>query len=152
MEMPQSSVEGLGWIFCKGRGKHPILLQNKQNSGCDWSSSHQGQRALWGPDPGGSRWKQKGCSCWRVGWVGGGCIPSLSQVFLKHTVMRMSKSNYSPIKDKDVTWEGAATQRLAMQRRARAKCAHHILRSGCSGTSHDKCNVINICAGNCSIW
>lgn len=52
---------------------------------------------------------------------------SLSQVFLKHTVMRMSKSNYSPIKDKDVTWEGAATQRLAMQRRARAKCAHRIL-------------------------
>ncbi len=50
MEMPQfSEEEGLGWIFCRRREKHPILLQNKQNRGCDGSSSHQGQQALWGP-------------------------------------------------------------------------------------------------------
>lgn len=29
--------------------------------------------------------------------------------------MQMSESNYSPIKDKDVTWEGAETQQLTVR-------------------------------------
>lgn len=41
----------LGEFFCRRREKHPILLQNKQNRGCDGSSSHQGEWVLWGPPP-----------------------------------------------------------------------------------------------------
>lgn len=83
--------------FCWRREKHPILLQNKHNRGCVGSSSHQGQQALWGPDTGGEMEAER----------------LLSQVFSKST---MSESNYSRIKDKDVTWEGAATQRLTIRR------------------------------------
>lgn len=44
--------------FCRRREKHPILLQNKHNRGCDGSSSHQGQQALWAPPP--RSWRRDG--------------------------------------------------------------------------------------------
>lgn len=56
MEMPQSSVEGLGWIFIsclQAEGKPSIFLQTKHHRGYGWTSSKQGQQALWGLDPGG---------------------------------------------------------------------------------------------------
>lgn len=86
-------------------------MQNKQNGGCDWSSSHQGQQAPRGPDPGGER-EAGGIRLLRE-------VHPLSQVFSKRTETR-GVSNYAPIKEKDVTWEGAAAQRLAELRRARA--------------------------------
>lgn len=43
-------------------------------------------------------------------------VHPLSQVFSKRTTIQRSESNYSPIKDKDVTWEGAAAQQLSFRR------------------------------------
>lgn len=63
--------------FCRRREKHPILLQNKQNRGCDGSSSHQGQQAQWGPDPGGEMEAER---MWLLREV----QPPLSGVFKAH--------------------------------------------------------------------
>lgn len=42
-------------------------------------------------------------------------VHPLSQVLSKRTTLQTSESNYSPIKDKDVTWEGAAIQQLTIR-------------------------------------
>lgn len=60
------------------------------------------------PDPGGKREAER---MWLLREV-----HPLSQVFSKHTTIQTSESNYSPIKDRDVAWEGAATQQLSFRR------------------------------------
>lgn len=60
------------------------------------------------PDPGGERGGGED-----VAAEGG--ASSLSQVFSKRATKPASESNYSPIKDKDVTREGDATQRRTIE-------------------------------------
>lgn len=59
----------------------------------------------------------------------------LSQVFSK---TRMSESNYSSIKDKDVTREGATTQRRRSARGQRVRAPYPA--SDCRRVIHDQCN------------
>ena len=57
-------------------------------------------------------------------------VHPFSQVLSKHATQQTSESNYSPIKDKDVTWEGTATQRLTI-REAKEGEAPFALKEGC---------------------
>lgn len=93
-----------GWIFAGGGEKHPVLLQSKQNRGWDGCCSHQGQQAAWGPPPwrrdGGAEAAQRAASV-------------LFQVLFQAPQMQRSVITPPPIRDKDVTGEGAATQQPA---------------------------------------
>lgn len=98
-----------GEFFAEGGKNIPFYCKISRTEDAMGSPSHQGQQALWGPwvleDPGGC-----GCS--------GRCVLlSLSQVFSKHRKMQASESNYSPIKDKDLTWEGGGRRKYPLQER-----------------------------------
>lgn len=93
-----------GWIFAGGREKQPVLLQNKQNRGWDGCCSHQGQQAPWGPPP---RRRDRGETEERSR------IRPLSGAFPGAPQMQRSVITPPPIRDKDVTGEGAAAQQPA---------------------------------------
>lgn len=94
------------------------------------------------------RWEQRRCSCW------GRCILSL-RCFQSLTPMWSSKNNYSPIKDKDITWEGTQKAFWAEQGEGitsvKRSASHPIRKRGAVGGIHKECKVINICAESCNI-
>lgn len=101
--------------FCRRRGKHPSLLQNKQNSkGCDGSPRHQGQQVLWDPDPGGETEAER---MWlHPLWSLGRSIFSLRCFQITPRCRRVKLITLQLKIKMSLFWGDAATQNLTMRR------------------------------------